>query len=223
MMKGLWVRDYIVDSANPLVTAGTRHVQSWRANSIYDPDATSTSVSDSSVFWLADMTQMYYNYIVYGCKIKICGFVRNLGATNYNPCRVYLVASDQSTPPTDETAILLHPYHKTKIIDPLLSSTASGNNWFSFKMFKKSKDIFSRSLIQDTTNDAGFTGTVGTGTNPVNVWYYHLIIYNGYPTQGGGSANAQNAWFRVKLLYNTKYFDRKDAQGADYYGTNVPA
>lgn len=221
-MKGIWIRDYPIAVGSNNIAPTTRYVQTWRANSIYDPDASSSSVSDSSMFWSSNMNQQYFQYCVHSAKIKICGYVRNLAATNYNPCRVYLIASDQSTPPTDETGILLHPNHRTKIIDPLLSSTKGGNNWFTFKMHKRTKDIFSRKLLEDVTQDSGLTGGSGTGSNPLNIWYYHLVIYNGYTNTYAGSGNDQFTWYRTKLIFNTKFLDRKDVQSGDYYGTNVP-
>lgn len=215
-MKGLWVRDYPIDTSATLMrisNTGGAKVFSWRANSIYDPDYTSAGINDSSVFWGSDINNQYYQYCVHGCKIKISGMIRQLAGTNYNPLRVYLVCSDQANPPANETAILLHPYHKTKIIDPYLTSTAGANGWFTMTMKKRSKDIFSRKLIEDVTNDGGLTGGAGTGTSPPNVWFYHLVLINNYPGfTGGAQGSVQDywLWMRVKMIFYTRLSDRKD-------------
>lgn len=228
-MKGLWVRDYPVDilvGTNSVSNNGSQKIFSFRGNSIYDPDFTSGSAADSSVYWGSEINDQYYQYCVHAAKIKICGYVRKLSGSNYNPIRVYLLASDQTSPPANESAILLHPFHKTKIVDPVLSSNAGANGWFSMTMKKRSKDIFSRKLIEDVTNDGGYTGGTGTGSNPINNWFYHLVLYNNYPGYNGGAqGNVENyfVWFRVKIIYYTRLSDRKDVATGGYFGTNIPA
>jgi len=63
------------------IAANTVLPYSWRGNDVYDPDYSSGSVSDASIFWGSGFAQQFKQFCVYGSKITIKGQLAAYGGT----------------------------------------------------------------------------------------------------------------------------------------------
>lgn len=218
--KLMWIRQYGAGTTNsPDISAnpGAKVVQTFRANSIYDPDFTSGSINDSSAFWISasQLGNKYLRYCVHACKVTIQGYCRNNGATNLRPNRIYLIASNQSSPPTDETGMMIQPRYKMKYLDP--SIYAYPKNRFKLTLYFKIKDLLKRTSGLDEINDGGLINT----SNPTYGVYIHVIFWCAYANNTADAA-PYYLTYTAKIKYFTHLFDRQQPSNAQYQGTNVP-
>lgn len=233
--KALFMQDYYPSGAGAYtswnIPANTALTYSWRANDLYDPDYTSGSATDTSIYWAQQFYQQFRQFCVYGSKIVVTGQMFNFGATNQTRNRVYLWPGEEPTS-ISEASIMLNPYAQYRELDPQYQSGNGGH--FKIKAFAKTKKIMGRKVDEgfDPSGDGsamgGLLGGTGTGASPTSLWYWNMRFCNGYPSGSGiptplTTSAAYYVNVRVKITYYVKLFNRVITSGTQSYGTTVPA
>lgn len=232
--KALFLQDYYPSSTGGYTVFTVPNASSlqysWRANDLYDPDYSSGSVNDSSIYWGSGFYQQFRQFCVYASKISIKGQMFNYSATNWAHNRVYLWPADEATT-ISESSILVNPFSQYRELDTQYNSGNGGH--FKLKAFAKTKKIMGRKIDEgydpsgDGSSMGGLLGGVGVGASPTSPWFWNIKFFNGYagasiPTPST-SSNVYQVVMRVKITYYVKLFNRVLTSGTQSFGVNVPA
>lgn len=155
--------------------AGAQSWNSFRGNSVYDPDF---SGGGTTAFTYSQLSLIYNRYRVLGSRIVV-------EITNYGtvPLRCAIVASITNTPPT--ASLLPGQRH---VAQGMIGTT--GTVGWKHVASARTARIFGVPEKQVLAED-DFAGLVGG--NPNNVWYWHLVFFN-----PGAAAGACNVSVRIE-------------------------
>jgi len=155
--------------------AGVQSWNSFRGNSIFDPDF---SGAGTTAFAYTQLAGLYNRYRVLSSKIVV--EVTNSGTV---PLRCSIVATIANAPPT-ATAL---PGQR-HIAQGMVGTT--GTVGWKHTARAPTARIFGVPEAQVLSED-DFAGLVGG--NPNNVWYWHVVMFN-----PGGAAGACNVSIRIE-------------------------
>lgn len=166
-----------------------------RGNGLYDPEYTWGGRGAAAFTQLAGI---YTNYRVYAARVKIQ--IKSINDTTaLGDSIALLLANRGTTPLTMSTAIPLMstPYSKYCMVNRF----ANGNSPQTLTLYRRTKDLFGESDIDDDAYSSG------TGTTPANEWYIHLAVM-----RGDQSAISAAPGFQVILSvdYYVRFEKRRD-------------
>jgi len=164
-------------------TSGDLADNVYRANSLYDPDATGAGgqpyLSDQ---WAA----MYGIYTVIGCGIEVTAMAGGVNATNVRfgvtPTTTSTAFSANTQEESEE-----RPYAKARSLQ--MGATGIGQGVIKSYMSTAKMNGIQRAQVE---TDSLWSGIFGN--NPSNLWYWH--VWNYVP-----SANTQSLQMIVKLTF----------------------
>jgi len=155
----------------------------FRANSIFDPDFTSTG---HQPMYTDQFATLYQNYKVLKTKIVAKG-MGTQGAANANCCFGVDVLDSDSTIDTNADTIRERKGSKYRTITPQMPQTI-----ISYWNLKKSK----------VADEDGYTAL--TSTNPTNVDFIRVYAFS---FDGGTSLTLNSVSVQVDLYYTVEYFN----------------
>lgn len=160
--------------------------QTYRANSLYDPDYTGVGVQPKGFDQLA---ALYGSYRVRACKLEVDAF------NNKNtPLIVGIYASMDPAITVNADDLICEPYVKHKVLAPVGSGTANA---------KMSLYMSTSRLTGDKVTDDQYESAIST--NPATPWYWHVVGLDAT----GSSVNVQ---YSAKLTFYVDFFDRLDLE-----------
>lgn len=171
-----------VFTINPGAQAG---VYTFRGNSLFDPDYTSTG---HQPYYYDQLAQMYSRYRVYSSRIKVSA-MNNVGTS---PVQITLV------PASEVVSLGLGSY-------PLEYPRAKGAKMMGVSGYQTTvvthaattREILG--LKNKQVLDEDFSAL--TGANPVSIWYWMVSAYNVQATN-------VNVGVQVKIEYECEFYDR---------------
>lgn len=160
--------------------AGSYAVQSFRGNSVYDPDFSGTG---TTAFLYTQMTALYYKYRVLGIRAEV-NFLDSATA----PLTVGVLVSNQNTVPS--MPYLIGARHCWRMIlapggpqtcKHTISATTGAVYGVTEKVVRSEDDF-----------------TAVAGTNPNNTWWLHLFIDNTISAAPGYAAYSLRVEYDVE-------------------------
>ncbi len=158
--------------------AGAQSWQSFRGNSVYDPDF---SGAGSTAFSYTQASAIYNRYRVLGSRITV--EATNTGTV---PLRFSIIAAIVNSPPTATNV----PGQR-HVAQGIVGTT--GTVGWKHTAMARTSAIFGVPEAQVLSED-DFAGVVGG--NPNNVWYWHVVMYN--PGAAAGSCSIS-----IRIEYDT--------------------
>lgn len=167
--------------------SGVAQQYTYRGNSLFDPDFTSTG---HQPMYYDQYISVYEKYRVYGSSIKIT--VVNIGTTTDSPCEV--VIAPTSSVPTFTSSSMAKEVARATYTGLLPAG--------QFRTGRASNDITTATIlglrgpqIYDLDYAAIFSA------NPTQLWYWALYLY---PTIG-----SLDLVMTVTITYDCEFFDRQ--------------
>lgn len=194
VMHHRWVTTRAFNTSN-----GTFYDLVFRANSVYDPDnTTSPGQASASLFKL--MSGLYDRYTVIGSKIKFTMMNANTGATcgHFQTAILTNGYSTTSYASVDQAAFDTG-CSRPKTTMSVWGGTVNYNSW-SLRRYR------GYSAISNPTNDGG-----GATTNPGEQWYFHCLLQN-----LSGFQNPIGVICRIEISYIVVWTERRSALIQDH-------
>lgn len=173
-------------------------VHFFTQNGIYDCDISGTGNQPQHYDTLS---QVYEHYQVVSSKCTVT-FINANGLQN--PALCVLVPVDETASWTGIIPLSEKAYSCQKVLQSNATAPMKLSCAISTKKQAGQANIMQMEKLQ------GFTGNVGTGSNPAEVYYWAIAIGQLSTPLAGCSVLAQ-----VKLEYNVVFFDRKDKTTID--------
>lgn len=165
-------------------TSGTPATYSWRGNSVYDPDFTSTG---HQPLYYDQLTAIYNRYRVDGCKLKFTACTD--GDT---PMAVVVVPNDSGEGFATIGSACERKFSVERTVTkefPQLMKTYAASN----KIMGMTKDKYRDDDLNSAQYDA----------NPTNIWYWNLI------TQTVNGSSTGTLRITLCLTYYVSFFEPK--------------
>lgn len=179
------------------VNGSSAMIAVYRGNSVYDPDY---NLAGHEAMGNSQWVNFYRKYCVLGSKIVIdfdnLKTDRSIIVTVLPSVDVYGVSSSLSSNIREQPG---------GITRQLGAAVASGNR-MRIKMFRKTKTLYPEKLIQNDEQMWGSLGSVGSGSNPNNNWFWNICMEDFNEDVAVNNVNVQ---FNVKLTYYVKIFVRQ--------------
>lgn len=166
----------------------------YKGNDIYDVGGSGDIYSVSA---FAQFLSLYQQYRVYASKIKVT--LKSLADTTaLGDAIVYLTPDRSSTSYTMSDVILrqTNPFAKTV----MCNRYGNGNNPVHLKAYRKSKNIYGQSNIEEDDFASNFADP------PVNAWFWHLCVCRGDKDTGQAYPGFQ---LLVRITYYIRFEKRK--------------
>lgn len=166
----------------------------FRGNGPRDPDQTGTGIG---VNGFTEFAAIYNKYRVYASKINVS--MKSITDITSTGDAVGMVIPDRSSTSYTLSTMLTRigsPYAKSG----MLNRYANGASPLYLKQFRRTKDIYSETDIDDDV----YAST--TGTEPANQWYWHVMA--GRQDQSSISASP-GFCYMIKITYYVRWEQRK--------------
>lgn len=175
------------------IVAGGVVVQTYRANSVYDPNFTGSGGQPSGY---SLYSSVYARYRVAGCAIKVEAFnnCQNDTSTDDKVPRIAVVpwnAETALTSATDLTPVAALPGYKERTL-------AYGNGAKIIRGYTNLANMFGRTKLEwktDPNNQAAYNA------NPVNAGYWFII------TEAGDQGEVYDVVAKITLTYYVEWYD----------------
>jgi len=158
--------------------AGVASYQSYRGNSVYDPDFSGVG---TTAFAYSQASAVYNRYRVLASRIEV------LASCTSGTLQIFLQASINNAPPV-ATLYTVGQRHVA-----MGGVSVGGPSVWKHTAVARTAQVFGVPQKQVLSED-DFAGIVGG--NPNNVWYYHVVAYN--PTAAGATLT-----LTVRVEYET--------------------
>lgn len=168
----------------------------FRANNVYDPDFTGTGIGVSG---FTELASIYSRYRVYASKIRVS--IKSLSDTSSTGDGVILLVPDRSFTGYS-MATMINRQAIPFAVTGQMNRGVNGNNPLVLKSFRKTKNIYGETDIDD---DA-YTGTTA-GTAPTSEWYWHIVV-------GRSDQSSISAYPGYEVLVKISYYVRFELRKA---------
>lgn len=172
-----------------ITLSGAAQQYTFRGNSLFDPDFTSTG---HQPMYFDQFISIYEKYRVYGSSIKIT--VNNNVAAGGSPCEAVL--APVSSIPTFTSSSMAKEVARAKFTGLV---PAGG-----FRIGRSSNAITTVTMLGlrgPQIYDADYAAVFSA--NPVQLWYWALYFY---PASTGGTLNVS---FTVEIIFDCEFYDRQ--------------
>lgn len=181
-----WVKFRYNDTFDNTIAANSDEVYTWRMNSLYDPDFTSTG---GQPLGYDQWSVFFQRYCVFACKVSIT--IMSLD-TCYG--RYGILPLSNGAPPVAESNFFDQPNTTWKILRPTTTLGGNGGNIIKLKKFVNISKLHGRKI--DQYDDGAIFGF-----NPETGAYLHLWQNN----ESGSTGNVR-IW--IRFTYYAKLFEK---------------
>jgi len=166
----------------------------FSGNGAYDPV---TGIGGKGCAGFTELASIYQQYRVYASKIVV--HIKSLTDVTATGDGIVMLSPDRSS--TSYTMSTMIDRQSTPFVQTgMINRYANGNQPLVMKCFRKTKNIYGESDIDDDNYAASTTGL------PTNEWYWHLVIGRGDQSSISAAPGYQAI---IKITYYVRFEKRK--------------